>query len=259
HLLPHPVDLVDEALEGEAEHHRAAQHAVEGVEGDVRVAQVRAAGRLQVGVGRPVGEDGRELAVRGPCHGCTSTLPFARRSASASAPWLGLRRRGGATTPGARRLVLTRNAVCAIIRWSGRTARPSACQSRTSDSQARGSVKPPRSRSASTSSDSCGVVATYPMKTPPGTSARSTRSSTSHGVSMSKTIRSKPVSSQSATSPTRSVQAGGDPPNTAATLRRAISAKSARSSYEYTRPAGPAARSSEQVRAPDPAPASRTL
>ena len=37
---------------------------------------------------------------------------------------------------------------------------PSACQSRTSDSQARGSVKPPRSRSASTSSESCGVVAT---------------------------------------------------------------------------------------------------
>src|SRR3954468_21101395 len=105
----------------------------------------------------PVPEPGSPDAGSDPA---TSAARAARCSLYASAPFDGLRRRGGAVTPGANLRDETRNAVCAIIRWSGRTARPSACQSRTSDSQARGSVKPPRSRSASTSSESCGVVAT---------------------------------------------------------------------------------------------------
>ena len=45
-------------------------------------------------------------------------------------------------------------------------------------------------------------------------------------------MRSKPVSGQSATSPTRSVQPLGAAPKNASTLRCAISAKSGRSSYE---------------------------
>ena len=56
-----------------------------------------------------------------------------------------------------------------IIEWPGRTARPSTCQSRTSDSQAWGSVNPPCSRTVSTKRDSCVVVATYAHTMPPGT------------------------------------------------------------------------------------------
>ena len=56
-----------------------------------------------------------------------------------------------------------------IIEWPGRTARPSTCQSRTSDSQACGSVKPPCTRTVSTKRDSWVVVATYAQTMPPGT------------------------------------------------------------------------------------------
>ncbi len=42
------------------------------------------------------------------------------------------------------------------------------------------------------------------------------------------------------------------------TLRRATSANSSRRSYDDTCPVGPTARRSEQVSAPDPAPASTT-
>ena len=42
------------------------------------------------------------------------------------------------------------------------------------------------------------------------------------------------------------------------TLRRATSANSSRRSYDDTRPCGPTARSSEQVSAPEPTPASTT-
>jgi hypothetical protein len=45
----------------------------------------------------------------------------------------------------------------------------------------------------------------------------------------------------------------------AETLRRAISAKSARCSKENTWPVDPTARSSQQLNAPDPAPASSTF
>ena len=48
------------------------------------------------------------------------------------------------------------------------------------------------------------------------------------------------------------------PPKNWSTLRRATSANSSRRSYDDTRPCGPTARSSEQVRAPEPTPASTT-
>ncbi len=59
-----------------------------------------------------------------------------------------------------------------------------------------------------------------------------------------------------------SVQAGwvwsAAAPKNCPTLRRAISANSARRSKDETWPVGPTARSSEQLRAPEPAPASTT-
>ena len=64
--------------------------------------------------------------------------------------------------------------------------------------------------------------------------------------------------SASARSPTVSRQAGWSPPKNWVTLRRATSANSSRRSYDDTRPRGPTARSSEQVSAPEPTPASTT-
>src|SRR5262245_50075414 len=55
-LLPDAVDLVDEAFQREAQHGRAAEHAAQRVERDVRVAQVGAGRRVKVLVRRPVRE-----------------------------------------------------------------------------------------------------------------------------------------------------------------------------------------------------------
>ena len=52
--------------------------------------------------------------------------------------------------------------------------------------------------------------------------------------------------------------AGWSPPKNCVTFRRATSANSSRRSYDDTRPCGPTARSSEQVSAPEPTPASTT-
>ena len=99
--------------------------------------------------------------------------------------------------------------MCPIIACAGRTARPSTCQSRTSDSQACGSVKPPCSRTVSTNRDSCVVVATYAQTMPPGRSASAAASRHSHGASMSRMTRS-------ARSPGRGQRLGevaeGEPP-----------------------------------------------
>ena len=82
---------------------------------------------------------------------------------------------------------------------------------------------------------------------PPGVSASATTSTHSHGASMSSTTRSTSLSadpgSASARSATVSDQPGCSPPNSCSTLRVAISAKSARRSYDDTRPDGPTARS----------------
>ena len=71
--------------------------------------------------------------------------------------------------------------MCPTMRWSGRTASPSTCHGRSSDSQALGSAKAPWPRSASTVRLSWVVVATYAQTTPPGTKACATVSTTSHG------------------------------------------------------------------------------
>ena len=55
-----------------------------------------------------------------------------------------------------------------IMECPGRTASPSTCQSRTSDSHDCGSVKPPCTRTDSTKRESWVVVATYAHKIPPG-------------------------------------------------------------------------------------------
>ena len=98
-----------------------------------------------------------------------------------------------------------------IIACPGRTARPSTCQSRTSDSQACGSVNPPCTRMLSTVRESCVVVATYAHRMPPGSSAAPAASRQSHGASMSRisrSVRSPEAGSSSARSPRRSSQAG---------------------------------------------------
>ena len=81
-------------------------------------------------------------------------------SSSPYAPLAGRLRLGGGITPSAMRRAVTRNPVWPTIRWSGRTASPSTCQSRTRVSHACGSVKLPCSRNVSTVLDSCVVVAT---------------------------------------------------------------------------------------------------
>ncbi len=53
-----------------------------------------------------------------------------------------------------------RKPVCAIIRWSGRTARPSTCQPRTMVSFASGSVNSPVARMYSATRLSWVAVAT---------------------------------------------------------------------------------------------------
>ena len=121
--------------------------------------------------------------------------------------------------------------MCPIIRWSGRTARPSTCQVRSIVSDDSGSVKPPCSRSVSTIRDSWVVVATYAQTTPPGTRAAATASMHSHGASMSRTTRSTSVTSSDSTrSPTTSRQAGCGSPKKRSTFVLATSAKSARRS-----------------------------
>ena len=79
---------------------------------------------------------------------------------------------------------------------------------------------------------------------------------------MIRSHRSPDAGSSSARSPIVSCQAGWESPSAAPknwlTLRRATSANSSRRSYDDTRPCGPTARSSEQVRAPEPTPASTT-
>ena len=124
-----------------------------------------------------------------------------------------------------------------IILWSGRTARPSTCQSRTRDSQACGSVKPPCARTVSTKRESWVVVATYAQTMPPGTSASAAAPRHSQGASMSRMIRSQrsPLAGRaSARSPRVRVHAGWLVPSGAeknwSTLRRATSANSSRRS-----------------------------
>ena len=83
--------------------------------------------------------------------------------------------------------------------------------------------------------------------------------STSQGASRSSTTRSNPGSSaQSATSPIRRVHPRCSPPKNSVTFRRATAAKSSRSSQETTWPVSSDRRSSAQVSAPEPAPASNT-
>ena len=149
-----------------------------------------------------------------------------------------------------------------IILCPGRTARPSTCQSRTSDSQGCGSVKPPCARSVSTNRPSWVVVATYAQTMPPG------RERLGDGVDAlprREHVEDHPVdalagrrASSSARSPT--VQAPGRvvaaeelgdvAPGDVGELLAALVRR---------HPAvGPTARSSEQVSAPDPTPASTT-
>ncbi|CAM5588686.1 hypothetical protein SALBM217S_02504 [Streptomyces griseoloalbus] len=66
----------------------------------------------------------------------------------------------GGSTPSASRRAVSRKPVWPIIRWSGRTARPSMCQLRIIVSQEVGSLKQPISRMDSTVRASCVVVAT---------------------------------------------------------------------------------------------------
>ena len=80
---------------------------------------------------------------------------------------------------------------------------------------------------------------------------------------MSSTTRSTASASTSAgsraaRSPTSSVQPSGAAPKNASTFARAIAAKSARRSYDSSRPLSPTARSSAHASAPDPTPASTT-
>ena len=75
---------------------------------------------------------------------------------------------------------------------------------------------------------------------------------------MSRMTRSKSASPSGLNSPFTSCQVGGAPPKNCSTLRRAISAKSGLRSNETRVPCSPTARSSQQLRAPEPAPASST-
>jgi hypothetical protein len=75
-------------------------------------------------------------------------------------PVLGRRWGFGATTPSARRRVVSRKAVWPTIRCSGRTARPTTCHGRIRVSHACGSVQHCCSRSASVTLESWVVVAT---------------------------------------------------------------------------------------------------
>jgi hypothetical protein len=70
--------------------------------------------------------------------------------------------------------------------------------------------------------------------------------------------RSKSASPSGLNSPFTSCQVGGAPPKNCSTLRRAISAKSGLRSNETRVPCSPTARSSQQLSAPEPAPASST-
>ena len=76
------------------------------------------------------------------------------------APGAGRRLRNGAVNPGASRRAVITNPVWPTMSCRGRTASPSTCQARTSDSVASGSVKPPCTRSVSTVCASWVVVAT---------------------------------------------------------------------------------------------------
>lgn len=66
----------------------------------------------------------------------------------------------GGSTPSASLRAVSRKPVWPIMRWSGRTARPSMCQLRIIVSQAVGSLKQPISRMDSTVRASWVVVAT---------------------------------------------------------------------------------------------------
>ena len=98
------------------------------------------------------------------------------RPRSGTAPLAGRRRRSGGATPSASRRVVSRKPVCPTIRWSGRTASPSRCQPRTSDSQALRLGEACRARA---SPRRCGTAGWRWRRsrraTPPGTSARGHR------------------------------------------------------------------------------------
>ena len=115
-------------------------------------------------------------------------------------------------------------------------------------------------RSASTIRESWVVVATYDAAHRPGPAPSAT---TSRHLPRREHVQDHAVDRlvrrvASARSPSTSSQAGCGPPKNRSTLRWATSANSGRRSRTSTRPPSPTARSSEQVSAPDPAPASTT-
>ncbi len=105
-------------------------------------------------------------------------------------------------------------------------------------------MKRPSARSVSAIRDSWVVVATYTTRIPPGISASATASTHSHGASMSSTTRSNAGRGPRRDGPGApgqvadldGVQFGCGPPKNRSTLPRATSAKSARRSYDETRP-----------------------
>ena len=203
---------------------------------------------------------------------CVRRRTAPRRPAAAARPAAGRRSRrrrrrapGGASwpgrcSPGAIRRAVTRKPVWPIILWPGRIARPSTCQSRTSVSQGCGSVNPPCARSVSTVRPSWVVVATYAQTMPPGRAPRRPRRRTPTG----RACRGSPGRRRSSSRRLDEVADGELPGRVRGRRRtgrrsaRATSANSWRRSYDETRPCGPTARSSEQVSAPEPTPASTT-
>ena len=103
------------------------------------------------------------------------------------------------------------------------------------------------------------MVATYAHTMPPEASAAATASTQSQGEH----VQDDPVD---VLAPRQSLGqvADGEPPGRVVAaeelgdVARATSANSSRRSYDDTRPCGPTARSSEQVSAPEPTPASTT-
>ena len=105
-------------------------------------------------------------------------------------PGAGRRCFSGGRSPGAIRRAVTRKAVWPIILWPGRTARPSTCQSRTSVSQACGSVKPPCARRSRRTGTAGSWWRRTRRRCRRARSASATASRHSQGASMSRMTRS---------------------------------------------------------------------
>ena len=210
----------------------------------------RAGSRVdQASSGSPVGEAAGPAAADRCSRRRTRPAPGGA-SSSAAAP------------PAASRRAVTRNAVWPIILCPGRTARPSTCQSRTSDSQACGSVKPPCARSVSTISAQLGGGRDVRADDAAGHQRVGDRVD---ALPRREHVEDDPVGAlaggRQRLGEVAEAEAPGrvrSPPKNWVTLARATSANSSRRSYDDTRPCGPTARSSEQVSAPDPTPASTT-